>query len=339
MIYRHKINSLTTISNILSNKNYGADQQLLFGKYKDQYKINHQNRILFKDNLNTILQKINLLIDDVDVADVDKIELKFFISNKVFYDNDINGNVFPITKHWDNGYGKYASKNNSEQYLSGASWLRSTNQILWNTAGSDFSDSQHATFTINKEDNSFVIDVTTLFKNNNLQYGYVIIPQNIQRGLIGIFSKTTNYDLSAPIALFYINDRIYQITELQQQILNTNKRFDAAIVNVKHVYNKKQIIRFKLNIRYNFQFKSWDVDYYNQPDIIIPQNAYYEIRQYKTNQIVIPGNSIYTAISYDAENGNYFDFDMNCLQTNHTYYIVIFLDSIELNMVFTFKVR
>lgn len=102
---------------------------------------------------------------------------------------------------------------------------------------------------------------------------------------------------------------------------NPNPQFVTNITNLKDTYSRDEVPRFRVFAR----DKNWSPNIYNvavshiKPTII--DKAYYQIVRVVDDSAIIPfgtGSVEHTSLSYDSK-GNYFDLDMDLLESGYAY--------------------
>jgi len=124
------------------------------------------------------------------------------------------------------------------------------------------------------------------------------------------------------------------------------KDFVVNITNLKTVYSTDETARFRLYVRP----KDWNPNIYTvaqtQLETTPIEKAYYKLDRVVDNFEVISygtgsGNASYTQLSYDVS-GNYFDLDMNMLQSGYSYQLSFLFnlvgEDIEPRAKFKFRV-
>jgi|15BtaG_2_1085339.scaffolds.fasta_scaffold00134_19 hypothetical protein len=108
---------------------------------------------------------------------------------------------------------------------------------------------------------------------------------------------------------------------LDSSNINPNTQYVLSITNLKSIYSKKEIARFRLYTRK----KDWNPTIYTkattsvQTEIIT--SASYTIFRIADDLEVVPyntGSDLATRLSFDMS-GNYFDFDMGMLESDYAY--------------------
>lgn len=126
---------------------------------------------------------------------------------------------------------------------------------------------------------------------------------------------------------------------------NPNSKHVVTISNLKPRYTTGQTERFRLFVRE----KDWSPNIYtvakSAPPNLLIESASYQITRLSDNKIVIPyntGSDSATMLSYDVS-GNYFDLDLDMLETGYTYGLKFsfYEDSVSSyrEQPYTFKIR
>ena len=127
---------------------------------------------------------------------------------------------------------------------------------------------------------------------------------------------------------------------------NPNGSYVIGMPGLKASYARETTERFRLYVRN----KNWSPNIYNKakstPETLLIQSASYQIIRLSDHKVVIPfgtGSLNHTLLSYDSA-GNYFDLDINLLETGYSYGIkyTFYEDSVssyrEQPYVFKFRV-
>ena len=103
--------------------------------------------------------------------------------------------------------------------------------------------------------------------------------------------------------------------------INPNGSYVVGMPGLKKSYGRETTERFRLYVRN----KNWSPNIYNKakstPETLLIQSASYQIVRLSDHRIVIPfgtGSENHTLLSYDSA-GNYFDLDINLLESGYSY--------------------
>lgn len=253
------------------------------------------------------------------------------------YDNDISGNFFieaaQINKPWDSGTGL---KNDSPITKNGVNWIyRDSNQLLqWDNEGADYLTANSASLqftTLDQQDKDIQLNITDIVNqwNTNNNYGLLIkfsdeIEQSSQSAAMKYFSPSS-HTIYKPVLQYFYDDSIYETGSLV--VVNDfydQNSYIAIPYSMRAEYYKQEKVKFYFTVKPLYQTKSFTTQstFSSISDYCLPSSSYYSVVDLYTNEEIIPFNETYNKLSCD-ENGNYFICNMNNLERNHYYKIVL----------------
>jgi len=265
--------------------------------------------------------------------------------------------VFPLSKSWDEGTGKYS---NLPLSSNGSSWVYRDNSITqtkWSTSsfspgttGSIFTDltqggGEWYTGSVFKGTQTFSnanildldLDVTSIVQKLSASmyasqtyptgipnYGFIIKnPDNVEEnvsssnGNLQYFSADT-HTIYPPRLTFKWDDSIHD----SQSLAKSSGELNASLYRNKKEYNQNDEALIRLHVRDKYptrQFTS-SSNYLNPG--YFTTSSYYSIRDAHTEEEIIPFDDNFTKLSADNE-GMYFKLYMNGLQPER-YYRILF---------------
>ena len=115
------------------------------------------------------------------------------------------------------------------------------------------------------------------------------------------------------------DDSMYEPGNLE---IITNEDIFLSLDNNKGTFHKESINRFKINVRPEFPVRTFQTTSNYVQNYALPQSSYYAIKDLDTNEFVVDYDENATKVSCDS-NGNYFDLNMNGLEPERHYQILI----------------
>lgn len=268
--------------------------------------------------------------------------------------------VFPISKSWDEGTGKYSDL---PSLSNGCSWVYRDNSITnteWITSsfavnstgsinpkyglsqgggewyiGSGFKGDQifsnvdsldldiNVTSIISKYYEN-ITSIDPLYPTSIPNYGFIIKNSDA----IEEFTSGSNGNLqyfSSDTHTIYPPRLAFKwddSTHSQQSSAKLNGALNVSLYNNKAEYNKNDVAKIKLHVRDKYPNRTFATSS-NYLDVgYLTTSSYYSIRDAHTEEIVIPFDNNCTKLSADSE-GMYFNLYMNGLQPER-YYRILF---------------
>ena len=267
--------------------------------------------------------------------------------------------VFPISKSWDEGTGKYS---NLPLSSNGSSWLykdNSTKVSKWLTSsfgvgstgsisnlvsvtkgggewytGSTFKGTQ--TFS-NADILDLDLDVTSIVQKfsaslNSSQtyptgipnYGFIIKnSDNVEENISSSYGNLQYF--SADTHTIYPPRLVFKwddSTHSKQSSAKTSGDLNVSLYSNKGEYNQNDIAKIKLHVRDKYPTRQFtSTSNYLNPGYFTT-SSYYSIRDAHTEEVIIPFDDNNTKLSADG-NGMYFNLYMNGLQPER-YYRMLF---------------
>jgi hypothetical protein len=176
---------------------------------------------------------------------------------------------------------------------------------------------------------------SSLFNN----YGFIIrqtqsqefINNTNQQVTLKFFSRDTN-TIYPPCLQISYNDFIWNTGSSSQSILNTL----PAVVNITQnpgTFNIESINRFRVNARPEYPIPIWTTSSVYTNNYYLPTQSYWALKDLETNEYIIDFDDIYTKLSADSTS-SYFDLNMNFLQPERYYTILIKSNIQETTQIF-----
>lgn len=288
------------------NNNYGRDEV---------FNISTNSRALIQFDTNLI----NKLISSISGSFQTNLKLYLAEASSLSQNYDIEIN--PLNQSWIMGTGRNGDKPNPQN---GVSWNYSDSSSFWN--GGNYTGSgisQSFTYIDNKDIN---IEVTTIISNWNnniisnngliLKYSDIIESSSLE--LETKFFTSDTHTIYPPQLEFYWDDTLFSSSI---NIINSND-FVSTIINNKSEYQNNNIHTFIIKNRDLYPTRQFQTSSLYLGNKILPSSSYWSLKDMKTNEIVIDYHNIGTKIGAN-DIGNYFTIDMNGLQPERYYNILI----------------
>ena len=258
--------------------------------------------------------------------------------------------IFPVSKSWDEGTGKYSNLPISSNGCSwiyrndstrGTQWI--TSEFTSNTTGSidprtgitlgggewyignGFESSQSFSNADSLDLDLNVTSIVQKFNDNTIpNYGFIIkYTDNVEENTSGSYGdlqyfSADTHTIYPPRLVFKWDDS----THSKQSSAKTSGDLNVSLYSNKGEYNQNDIAKIKLHVRDKYptrQFTS-SSNYLNPG--YFTTSSYYSIRDAHTEEVIIPFDDNNTKLSADG-NGMYFNLYMNGLQPER-YYRMLF---------------
>ena len=336
-----------------STMNVGNDEILELVKEKgSNNSLYYPSRILIQFS-NTDIQKA------IGKSNNFTSSLQLFSSEHKNLSSEQSIEVFPISKPWDEGTGKYSNLPISSN---GSSWLykdNSTKASKWLTSsfgagstgsisnlvsvtkgggewytGSDFKGTQ---IFSNADILDLDLDVTSIVQKfsaslNSSQtyptgipnYGFIIKnSDNVEENISSSYGNLQYF--SADTHTIYPPRLVFKwddSTHSKQSSAKTSGDLNVSLYSNKGEYNQNDIAKIKLHVRDKYPTRQFtSTSNYLNPGYFTT-SSYYSIRDAHTEEVIIPFDDNNTKLSADG-NGMYFNLYMNGLQPER-YYRMLF---------------
>lgn len=280
--------------------------------------------------LNTASQSYNSRI--VIKFDLNKISSSIINSASYSYLNlycaDIQGMsseysiyVHPLSQDWVRGTGKLISNKKTD----GVTWKYRSKSNEWSTQGSSYYSNISASQNFSHNNYDIHMDVSniiSLWNSGSINnYGFLIKKsiideqnnENLEK--ISFYSLNTN-TIYLPELEFKYDDHIYDTSSFYPYNLSgsvsasllSNSDIDITIKNLKRTYKYETTNRFYLNIKKQYQTKTFYENITHEPMYFIEDQLYYSIVDAYADREIIPFSD-YSRISL-SNIGYYFDIPL-----------------------------
>ena len=361
MIYSIKANRDTTIYEATESLNAGIDEVLELQKIVSASNTSNtfNSRILIDFDLENISQSVAAaVIGNYPGLSSPKYMLNLYTLQATEIDYKYGIEAFPVSQSWLMGRGRRIDKiggGPTDHVTEGASWKfrdgekyfgnqwASGSQIDGNSTGSfsttigggTWYTSSKASQSFNYEGTDLRLDVTDIvndwFNGTRVQDGFIILRSGSQEG--GEVDEERNGRPYGSLQFFSADTHtVYQpklevlwsdtTTSSDLNVLDTT--LTESIVDVKNMkssYERDSRETFRLVVREKFPAKTFDTVSAALTNNILPQQSYYSVRDYVTDEVVIPFDNSATQLSTD-NNGNYFTLWMDQFYPERRYKFV-----------------
>lgn len=317
MYYKFLAQKDSFISKLTGSANFGKDEILEIGR--DVYdNTAYPLRTLIHFDITSISQSI---VDNI-IGTGSKFELRLYECNSNNYVlEDFYVDAYMITSSWTEGTGSLYGA-----YKSGAvSWDSASIGTPWNTPGGTFNTSISASQYFPSSSGDLSIDVTELIS------GSIV---GTYSGFNGILIKLRDESTAREQGpLLYFSKQTHTIYD-PSLYAKWEDAFSTASISSSENYENYVISLRRPKAEYSYNdkvyFELFSRNYYptlgfsqsiEQISSIPLTSLFYGIRDTATNEMVIPFDT-YTSCSYDNSK-NYFYFNMNNLQKNRYYDILL----------------
>jgi hypothetical protein len=142
-------------------------------------------------------------------------------------------------------------------------------------------------------------------------------------GIIKLFSKETNTIYQPKIVIGW-DDQSFLTGSLSELISDDIK---VGITNLKKEYKLNTIISMRLFARERYPLKTFTNSFGYNTIKYLPQNSYYQIRDFASNDIIVPFSE-YSKINCDS-NGSYITIDFTNWESDRVYKIEFKIDGMN----------
>lgn len=299
----------TFINQKYPTENYGRDEIL---EISNVGSYNRMSLIQFDDE---DLSLINALSNGNFTS-----SLKLYLSNANNVSEKCLIDILPVLQNWEMGTGRTLDLPNPKN---GSCWNYSIGQTPW--LDFDAVDplticSQSFSYQKTLDINSDVTPIVNSWINNDIPNNGIILKHNISSSLnvdLKYFSIDT-HTIYPPHLEFYWPDTEYS-SSLQTI---TSGEFVSNIINVRNNYNQDESITFYINNRDKYPTRSFQTSSVYLDNKILPEETYWALKDYKTNEIIIDYHEVGTKVGAN-DYGNYFKIHFNGLQPQRYYQILI----------------
>lgn len=281
--------------------------------------------------------------------------LKLYNSEAKNITGNFNIEVFPVSGSWRNGTGLAfnnpittdgvswnnieGNENNPWVVESFPQYVTASFNSLYPGGGNWYTGSEHSELNLNptqsfnlRSNFDINIDITDIVKL--WVTGSDLIPNE---GILLKLDSSTEFNTSSsyqpqlnyysidtntiyPPALEIKWDDSLYITGSLPQVSNND--IVIGVSNVKPIFYNDEINKFKINVRPKYPIRTYQTSSIYSNNYILPSSSYYAIMDIDNGDYVIDFDEQYTKISCD-ENGNYFNFNMNGLEPERNYCILV----------------
>ena len=299
------------------------------------------SRMLVKYSNTDLVNILNKVVEDSSIQSF-KTYIKYYVANASNIPTDYTVEVTPISGSWDVGTGM---QNDNINPKNGVSW-DSRGTVNWDNAGGDLVDTEDTLylnyiFTQSFQNNSnkdLTIDISPYIGRFYNSYINVLSPHyglledngfliNIKDDLvtgsnsynISYFSSNTHTIYPPHIEIRW-NDVHYNTGSLEN--LEVNKLFTTNIQSDTTEFSQNTTYRFNIHSRETHPVRTFSTSSLYLENKILPPTSYYALYDVKADIVIIDFDEEYTKISCD-ESGNFFNINMNGLQPERYYKILI----------------
>ena len=300
--------------------------------------------------------RILIQFSDSEIADVinNKISgsawtanLKCFVADVTGLNTDTYLDTYPISQSWNNGTGKLSNSPETQDgaswkwrtYEGGSEWL--TSSFAAGSTGSystvnggatwyvtqSLSASQTFSMYGDKDISLNVKNIVSAWYSSSIPNDGFIIKQRIEftddidvQPQLKYFSIDT-HTIYPPCLEFKWVDYVFNTGSSTATIINTNQLV-TSIANNPGVFYSGSINKFRVNVRPEYPARTFQTSSLYTTNYYLPTASYYAIKDLDTNEFVVDFDSTYTQISADVS-GSYFTLNMNGMQTERYYSILI----------------
>jgi len=322
-------------------KNTGLDEVIELSKTVSSSNSieNYISRILMKFDTNEITDYL---------ASSNAINPKYFLNLYTLDVKEIpltyNILILPVSQSWEMGIGKstdspettdgvswtYRNTYEGEQWATGSYATDSTGSYSNYSGGGTWYTNYNVTQSYDFEDTDIKVDITNIVNawlSGSISNDGIIIKRSIDdeqsgayMGQLQFFSRDTHTIYPPKLEIAW-DDSSYTTGSLT--LLNSDDSFLIYSPNIESSYNELTKAKIRIIGRLKYPIRTYSTQsVYTTVSHCLPSSSYYSIVDAMTKDIVIPFDENYTKISCD-ENGNYFKFWMNSLQTERIYKILI----------------
>lgn len=294
----------------------------------------------------------NVILNKISSSNNFTASLKCFIADVESLKSDTILDCFPISGTWDMGTGRSSDYPETQNGVSW-NWRSYSGSNYWKTSsfssdvtcsysasvtpgggnwwinfsGSSVNKSQSFGYYDEKDINFDVTNIITSWYSQSFPNDGFIIKQreefinNINnQPKFKYYSRDTN-TIYSPYLEFKWNDFIFNTGSSSMSILNNDQPTITISENPGIFYNGS-INRFRINSRPQYPLRTYQTSSVYLTNYYLPTASYYALKDLKTNEFVINFDNNCTKISADSTS-SYFDIDMNGLQNERVYTILI----------------
>lgn len=333
-------------STIYSNKptiNAGIDEILEIGSINNRQ---FSGLTTGDDNI----KRAVLQFSDADIATLKtlrsgsafEIGLKMYLAGATSLPLDYTIECYPLSQSWDMGTGRFLDDPNPKNgiswftrgaYLENLLWSTGAGQqsYLYTTGGgtwnSSFSASQSFNYISNKDINMNVTQIVDQWFSGSIPNNGLILKMTgslelyPSSSLEAKFFSVDTHTIYPPCLELRWNDTVYNTGSTSNTTVTTDSFILLAENNIGE-YKQDTKYRMKIRARDRFPARNFTTSSEYLTWKYLPQQSYWSVQDYRTNEPIIDFNSTYTKLSADT-NSNYFTLYTNGLQPERYYKLVI----------------
>jgi len=256
--------------------------------------------------------------------------LRLYLASAQNLNTTYSLDAYALSQSWAMGTGQFAQVPESRN---GVSWTYTgpyQNSPVWANTGSsyltNYSGSQFFDYMSNKDINMDISDVLDgWFSSSISNYGIVVkhpdyIENNTSSFVDLKFFSVDTHTIYPPTIEFKWADAVYGPTGSWS--LATNDEITIVLQNNPGQFRQNEVYKVRTGVRATYparQFTTSSV-YLNQ--LYLPQESYWSLMDYKTNEVIVDFDPNYTKLSADTLS-NYFTLYTSGLEVNRFYKILI----------------
>ena len=256
--------------------------------------------------------------------------LRLYLASAQNLNTTYSLDAYALSQSWAMGTGQFAQVPESRNgvswtytgpYQNSPAWANTGSSYLTNYSGSQFFD-----YMSNKDINMDISDVLDgWFSSSISNYGIVVkhpdyIENNTSSFVDLKFFSVDTHTIYPPTIEFKWADAVYGPTGSWS--LATNDEITIVLQNNPGQFRQNEVYKVRTGVRATYparQFTTSSV-YLNQ--LYLPQESYWSLMDYKTNEVIVDFDPNYTKLSADTLS-NYFTLYTSGLEVNRFYKILI----------------
>jgi len=256
--------------------------------------------------------------------------LRLYLASAQNLNTTYSLDAYALSQSWAMGTGQFAQVPESRNgvswtytgpYQNSPAWANTGSSYLTNYSGSQFFD-----YMSNKDINMDISDVLNgWFSSSISNYGIVVkhpdyIENNTSSFVDLKFFSVDTHTIYPPTIEFKWADAVYGPTGSWS--LATNDEITIVLQNNPGQFRQNEVYKVRTGVRATYparQFTTSSV-YLNQ--LYLPQESYWSLMDYKTNEVIVDFDPNYTKLSADTLS-NYFTLYTSGLEVNRFYKILI----------------
>jgi hypothetical protein len=270
-----------------------------------------------------------------------KANLRMYLAFAQNLSEDYTLECYPLSQSWDMGTGKFADfpYNNT-----GTSWVytgQAQNSPIWSAASGTMSylyttgggswnqtlqSTQSFEYTSDKDINLDVTEIVDYWFSGSANYGLIVkhsasLELNTSSFMDLKFFSMDTHTIYPPCIDYKWDDSTYYLSPSNTKYVITND-FVLLLENNPGTFKEGSIYQFRMKARDKYPARQFTTSSVYLNWKYLPENSYWAIQDYKTEEMIIDFDENYTKVSADYY-GNYFNIYMNGLQPERYYKILV----------------